>query len=74
MRKSLFASLLRKDLMAAFGHDMREFALLWLVFAVLDVLVAGKLTWSWALGNLGFTSLVWYLGAYIEMHMAKENG
>lgn len=66
MRKTWLGSLKRYEFVAALGHDIREFALLWLVFALLDVFVAGKLTWPWIAGNLGFSAFVWFCGAYIE--------
>lgn len=56
----------------AFGSDLREFALLWLVFSLLDVLIKNELTIRWMLGNLGFTSGIWLLGAYVELKLRKE--
>lgn len=44
---------------------MREFALLWLVFSVLDVLVKDTLTFRWLIGNVVFSGVLWALGAYI---------
>lgn len=52
----------------AFGADMREFALLWLVFAILDVFVADRLTIRWFTGNFLFAIAVWAIGAYLEMN------
>ncbi|HET8772789.1 MAG TPA: hypothetical protein VFP80_03320 [Thermoanaerobaculia bacterium] len=49
----------------AAGSDMREFALLWLVFSVLDVLVKDTLTFRWLIGNVVFSGVLWALGAYI---------
>jgi len=52
----------------AFGADMREFALLWLVFGILDVLIANRLTTRWFTGNVLFAVAVWAIGAYLEMN------
>ena len=56
----------------AFGADLREFALLWLVFSLLDVLIKDEMTVRWMAGNLGFTIALWMLGAYIELRVRKE--
>ena len=56
----------------AFGSDMREFALLWLVFSLLDVLIKNDLTTRWFVGNLSFSMSLWALGAYIEVKVRKE--
>ena len=57
---------------SAMGSDIREFALLWLVFSVLDVLVKDTLTLRWLIGNIVFSSTLWGLGAYIEVKARKE--
>jgi hypothetical protein len=59
-------------LRVAFGANMREFALLWLVFSLLDLFISDKLTPRWILGNSLFTLFVWLLGAYIEMKRSVE--
>ena len=51
----------------AFGADLREFALLRLVFAILDVFISDKLTARWLITNGLFGILLWTIGAYIEM-------
>ena len=51
----------------AIGSDFREFALLWLVFSLLDKYVRdGKLNVSYVLGNVLITVTVWLTGASIE--------
>jgi len=56
----------------AAGSDIREFALLWLVFSILDVLVKDTLTLRWLSGNLVFCMSMWVIGAYIEAKVRKE--
>ena len=57
---------------ASAGSDIREFALLWLVFSILDVLVKDTLTFRWLAGNLAFCMSMWVIGAYIEVKVRKE--
>lgn len=57
----------------AMGGDIREFALLWLVFSLLDVLVKDELTVRWLIGNMLFCTVLWTLGAYIELSRSREN-
>jgi hypothetical protein len=64
----------RRDVVVAFGHDMREFALLWVVFANLDMFIQNHLTFLWMLGNLVFTGALWITGAYIENWPTRRNG
>ena len=45
----------------------REVALLWFVFALLDRLVVGTLTFPWAFTNGGFAIATWFAGLYIEI-------
>ena len=53
--------------MRALAEDLREVALLWLVFAILDdFLRARALDFGWIAGNAAFALLVWSIGAYIE--------
>jgi hypothetical protein len=56
----------------AIGHDSREFALLWLVFSILDRLVDERLTVRWLLANGLWSLVVWTLGAYLELRRPKE--
>ncbi|HEY6843775.1 MAG TPA: hypothetical protein VI391_06370 [Thermoanaerobaculia bacterium] len=60
-------------LRVAIGADVREFALLWLVFSALDVFVVGQLTPQWFIGNYAFGFVLWVLGAYIEMSKQGRN-
>ncbi len=53
---------------------MREFALLWVVFANLDMFIQNHLTFLWMLGNLVFTGALWITGAYIENWPTRRNG
>ncbi|MEA2235982.1 MAG: hypothetical protein QOC81_706 [Thermoanaerobaculia bacterium] len=51
----------------AVGADFREFALLWLVFSLLDKYVSdGKLDVPYVLGNSLISVMVWLIGASIE--------
>jgi hypothetical protein len=52
----------RVDLTAlriSIGADMREVALLWLVFTVLDMLIQGKITVAWIAANAAGSVVVW---------------
>ena len=46
---------------------LREGALLWMVFGVLDRVVAERLTAIWFLSNVGSSVAIWVLGVYIEL-------
>ena len=46
---------------------LREGALLWMVFGVLDRVVAERLTAAWLLGNVVCSIAVWVFGVYIEL-------
>lgn len=50
-----------------FAEALREIAVLWLTFAILDELIAGKLTVAWAAGNFTVSVVWWCLGTYIEI-------
>lgn len=65
--KKLWSFVRRADFLEGFGHDVREFALLWLVFANLDVFVQDHLTFRWLVGNFMFTGVMGLMGAYIEL-------
>jgi hypothetical protein len=56
-----------RSIRIAFGADMREIALLWLVFGILDLFVADRLTIRWFAGNFLLAIVLWGIGAYIEM-------
>jgi hypothetical protein len=58
----------------AIGHDMREVAMLWLVFSFLDMLIQNKLTLRWLLSNGLCCILIWTVGAFIEMKHSSERG
>ena len=55
-----------EELLHSVAHDFREFALLWLVFSMLDKLINDSLTTSWVAGNAAFGFAVWLFGAYLE--------
>jgi hypothetical protein len=61
-----------RALRVAVGADLREFALLWLVFALLDMLMANRLTTKWAILNGLFSLVMWSAGAYIELRRTSE--
>lgn len=65
---------LNRAIVEALGHDMREFALLWLVFANLDVFVQDNLTFRWLVGNTIFSGIVWIAGVYIEKREPQKEG
>ncbi len=46
---------------------MREFALLWFLFALLDMMIEDRLTPRWGFWNGAFSVVLWALGSYIEM-------
>lgn len=50
----------------------REIMLLWTVFAVLDRVVAGTLTFAWAMVNLGIGIAGWTLAVYLELRRIHE--
>jgi hypothetical protein len=66
------ASNTKTRFLVALGSDAREFALLWLVFSLLDVFVKDDLTLRWLVGNMIFSTALWVLGAYIEIVRKKE--
>jgi hypothetical protein len=45
---------------------MREVAVLWLVFSVLDKLLTNQLTPQWAAGNCGGAGLLWTITTFWE--------
>jgi hypothetical protein len=45
----------------------REFGILWLVFALLDKVVAGAITLPWMIWNFLLSVAMWTAGMYIEM-------
>ena len=45
----------------------RECGILWLVFALLDKVVAGTVTLPWTLCNLSGAVAAWTIGMYIEV-------
>jgi len=48
------------------AEGFREVGVLILVFAILDKLVSGSITWNWTLTALISSSLVFSAGVYIE--------
>lgn len=48
------------------AEALREIAVLWLVFSILDELIAGKLTVRWLMTNIASCFVLWALGTYIE--------
>jgi hypothetical protein len=61
-----------EEVRIAIGHDMREFALLWLVFSGLDPLVAGSSSFRWMIANGAFCVVLWVAGSYIEMRRSMR--
>ena len=57
----------RRQLLLEHGAEaVRECGVLWLVFAMLDKVVAGSLTMPWMLWNFSGSVAVWAFGMYIE--------
>jgi len=48
------------------SEALREIGVLWLVFAMLDKLVAGRLTGTWIATHCTLALASWTLGLYIE--------
>ncbi|HKR65980.1 MAG TPA: hypothetical protein VJZ00_19770 [Thermoanaerobaculia bacterium] len=61
-----------RQLLLALGHDLREFALLWLVFSFLDPLVAGTFSFRWTITNAVFGIVLWTSGSYIELRRSRK--
>lgn len=51
---------------------IREIALLWTVFAILDRVVADRLTVAWAMANLGIGASGWLAGVTIELRRLRK--
>jgi hypothetical protein len=49
------------------AEAIRECAILWLVFSVLDQAVTGTLTVPWAMWNFCGSVALWGFGMYIEL-------
>ena len=49
------------------AEAIRECAILWLVFAVLERAVSGTLTFPWAMSNFLGSVVFWVIGMYIEV-------
>ena len=49
------------------AEAIRECGVLWLVFALLDKVVAGRITLPWMVWNFSGSVAVWAFGVYIEM-------
>ena len=55
-----------------FTELIREMALLWMVFAILDRVIADKLTLGWAAINFGIGMAGWAVAVYIELVRLPE--
>lgn len=51
---------------------LREVAVLWLVFSVLDKLLTNQLTLRWAAGNCGGAALLWIIATFAEARKNAE--
>jgi hypothetical protein len=51
---------------------VREMALLWTVFTVLDRVIADTLTLAWGAVNVGIGFLAWFGGVYMELRRIRE--
>ena len=49
---------------------LREIAVLWFVFSILDKLLTGQLTATWLLGNRGGSAMLWTI---VTLREAREN-
>jgi hypothetical protein len=59
----------RTHMQERFAEAARELGILWLVFSLLDRLVAGTFTFPWAFMNGGAAIVTWAFGLYIEVAM-----
>jgi hypothetical protein len=58
--------------MIRIAEAFQEIALLWFVFANLDLLVSDRFTWAWSLKNSLMCFLVWALGVLFESILHKK--
>jgi hypothetical protein len=56
------------------AHDLREFALLWVVFANLDKLINDRFEWRFAIIHTLGGSVLWLYGARLELKPEKAPG
>jgi hypothetical protein len=62
-------------LLDAAGSDLREFALLWLVFSFLDKIVQNEsLSLSWIMTHGSFSTFLWCVGIYCNVTQKSEQG
>jgi hypothetical protein len=54
------------------AEGLREAALLWFVFSLLDKLVNERLTKPWMIWNCTLTLVVWLGGTYLEIRRRPE--
>jgi hypothetical protein len=55
------------------AEGLREIALLWFVFANLDIIVqTSHFSWSWSIKNTAGTLIVWTLGVILEAVVEKK--
>jgi hypothetical protein len=59
-------------IMHEFCVAMREVAVLWLVFSVLDKLLTEQLTLRWAAGNCGGAAVLWIVATLVEARTNVE--
>jgi hypothetical protein len=53
-----------------YGHiaeGVREIGILWLVFSMLDRILANRLTLQWSIANVAGSVAIWLLGLYIDI-------
>ncbi|HEY0160293.1 MAG TPA: hypothetical protein VGF28_23610 [Thermoanaerobaculia bacterium] len=68
--RNWFKRLLEEKLVVLRGCDsLREIAVLWFVFAMLDKLVEDELTFGWAAVNSSVAIALWVTGTYIEVRI-----
>ena len=61
-----------KKLEERVAEGLREAALLWFVFSLLDKLVNERLTKPWMVWNGTLTLAVWIGGTYLEIRRRRE--
>jgi hypothetical protein len=59
-------------LLGMLAEDLREFALLWIVFANLDKLVNDHFVWGFATKQTLGGIAIWLIGARLEMKRKRE--
>jgi hypothetical protein len=49
----------------------REIGVLWLVFSILDRVIADAVTLAWIVSNVSFALAIWIFGIYVESRLRR---